>query len=136
MKKMFKKLSGTVAVLALAVSLHAATTAVTIQQVVNSGLSQTYTSTGLSTGDTYTFSNDGRIFIHIKKTGAADCTLTITTQATLNGFAVTDRTVTVVATTGDMMVGPFPASVFNDASDLVSFTVSETAGLSFAVLKL
>lgn len=125
------------AVVALAsICADAANVAVSVQQVVNSGLATSYTSSGLTTSDTYQFTNDGRMFLHIKKTGAGDCTVTITTPATTQGFAIGDRTVTIAATTGDKLIGPFPASLFNDASELVSFTLSDTVGLSIAALKL
>ena len=69
-------------------------------------------------------------------TGAGACSVVIVTQATSQGFAIADQTVSVPATTGDKFIGPFPASLFNDASEKVSYTLSDTVGLSVAVIRL
>ena len=123
-------------VLGLAATAYAITVTVSSQQLLNSGLAATYTSTGLSTSNTYSFNNDGRVFLHFKKTGAGDCTVTITTPGTVQGLAIADVTVSVPATTGDKFVGPFSTSLFNDASQNVSYTLSDTVGLSVALLRL
>lgn len=136
MKNMKAKLLAVAVAVAMPALAAAANVAVSVQQIVKSALTQTYTSSGLLTTNTYQFTNEGRVFLHFKKTGAGNCTVTITTQGTLQGYAVTDQTVTVPATTGDVMVGPFAPSLFNDASELVSFTISDTVGLSFAALRL
>ena len=129
-------------VLALAAALAfpamaaASNVAVTVQQVSVGGTTATYTSSGLTTTDTYQFANDGRTFLHFKKTGAGAATITIVTQSTIQGFAVADLTFTIPATTGDQFAGPFPASLFSDSSYLVNFTLSDTVGLSMAALRL
>lgn len=133
MKKMLLALACAAALPAYAL---AANVAVTVQQLAVGGSTPSYTSSGLTTSDTYQFTNDGRVFLHLKKTGAGVCTITVTTQGTVQGFAVADLTITVPATTGDAMIGPFPASLFNDASGLVNYTLSDTVGLSVAALRL
>ncbi|MDD5302030.1 MAG: hypothetical protein PHS14_02890 [Elusimicrobia bacterium] len=126
------------AALALALPVVAAATEVrvTVEQSVKSGLTATYTSSGLLTTNTYKVRNDGKVFLHFKKTGAGACTVTIVTPNTANGLAIADQTVTVPATTGDQFVGPLPPSLFNDSSSDVSFSISDTVGLSFAVIRL
>jgi hypothetical protein len=101
------------------------------------GLATVY-STGLAQPDTFTFSNDGNVFLHFEKTGAGACTVTVITPGTVaGGIAVADPTYTVPATTGDVMVGPFPPDVFNDpATGLVSFTMSDVVGMSVAAFRL
>ena len=138
MNKMKTLLVGLVAALALSISqnAHAANNAWTVQKVVKSGVSTTNYSSGLVATDTQTFTNNGRTFLHIVKTGANNCTLTVLSQATSQGLAIANQTVTIPATTGDVFVGPFPPSIFNDASQNVNFTFSEESGLSFAVLSL
>lgn len=110
--------------------------AIAVQQVVRTGLTASYTSGLTATTNTYQFVNDGYTLVHAKKSGAGDCTVTITTPGTVDGMAITDRTVTVVATTGDKFIGPFPPSVYNDANGKVSMVFSETTGLTVAVLRL
>jgi hypothetical protein len=135
MKKM-KMLAAAVLAAALAVPAAASEVRLSVEQMLKSGLAAAYTSTGLSTANTYKVRNDGKVFLHFKKTGAGDATVTITTPNTAQGLAISDQTVTVVATTGDKFVGPLAPSLFNDASSDVSFTVSDTVGLSIAVIRL
>lgn len=104
----------------------------TVQEITRAGIDLADTGS-LSTSDTYKVANNGRTFLHFKKSGAGACTVTITTPGTVDGLAVADKTVTVPATTGDVMVGPFPRQHYNDGSGLLSFTVSEITGLTVAV---
>jgi|CXWL01.1.fsa_nt_gi hypothetical protein len=121
--------------LAMAVPAFATEVRVSVEQNLNSGLTATYTSSGLLTTNTYKVRNDGKVFIHFKKTGAGACTVTIVTPNTSQGLAISDRTVNVPATTGDVFVGPLPASLFNNSASDVEFTISDTVGLSFAVIR-
>ncbi len=107
-----------------------------VQAMTVNGSTPTYTGS-LAAGTTqYIVRNDGRIFLHFKKTGANACTVGIVTTLTVSGFALADVSVTVGPTTGDVMVGPFPPAVFNDSSGDVTFTVSEATSLSVAVMQL
>lgn len=139
MKKMVQKFLAAVLALSVPAMVSAADVTLTVSQIVKGGLdasSGVYTTSGISTANTYKFSNDGKILLHFEKTGASDATVTITTPGTFHGLAISDQSVTVGATTGDVFVGPFPISLFNDSSGNVSFTVDETTGLSFAALRL
>lgn len=109
--------------------------AVAKQDIVVGGLAPSYTGS-LSISDTYQIPLDGRTFLHVKKTGAGACTVTISTPRTVRGLAISDQTVTVPATTGDRMIGPFNQEDFADASGLLNVTFSEITGLSFAALRL
>ncbi len=135
MNKMKMLLAAVVAV-AMAIPAAASEVRLSVEQSLKSGLAATYTSSGLLAANTYKVRNDGKVFLHFKKTGAGDCTVTITTPGTSQGLAIADQTVTVAATTGDKFVGPLPASLFNDASSDVSFSISDTVGLSIAVIRL
>ena len=123
------------AFLAFSTMAHADVT-VTVQQIDNDGMSLSYNSTNIYSTNTYIASNDGRLFLHFKKTGAGAATVTIATPQTVQGIAIADRTVTVAATTGDVMVGPFSPTLFNDANGNISFTVSDSAGFSQAAIRL
>lgn len=109
--------------------------AVTVEEIVRTGIDLTDTGS-LSTSDTYLVPNDGKTFLHIKKSGATDCTVTIATPGTVDGLAVTDLTVTVPATTGDKMIGPFPRDIYNNASGQISVTFSNITGLTIAAARL
>lgn len=97
------------------------------------GLTMAYTG-GLTTTDTYTVRNNGKTFLHFKKTGAGICTVTIVTPGTVRGLAIADQTVSVPATTGDVMIGPFDPGTFDDGNHDVSFTLSDVTGLTVAVV--
>jgi hypothetical protein len=62
------------------------------------------------------FPNDGRTFMHIK--------------------AIADDVITVGATTGEKMVGPWPRSIYNAADGNIDITWSATASVTVAVFKL
>lgn len=109
--------------------------AVTVQEIVRTGIDLTDTGS-LSTSDTYLVPNDGKTFLHIKKSGATDCTVTIATPGTVDGLAVTDLTVTVPASTGDKMIGPFPRDIYNNASGQIAVTFSNVTGLTIAAARL
>ena len=89
----------------------------------------------LSVSDTYLVSNNGRVMLHFLKTGAGACTVTVTTPGTVDGLAVTDRTITVPATTGDRMHSKFSPDVYNDENGDLAFTLSEITGLTVAVIQ-
>lgn len=112
-----------------------ATVVLTPDVSTEAGLAANYNG-GLSTGNTYKFRNNGKTFLHFKKTGANACTVTINSPVTLKGHAVAAQTVVVPATTGDVHIGPLAAEVYDDLSHDVSFTVSEVTGLSVAVISL
>lgn len=139
MKKLLKKCLAGLAVVCLFAGMVGATDiTLTVNQIVRSGLdaSSAYKTSGILTTDTYKFANDGRVLIHFKKTGDGDAIITIVTPGTFHGLAVADLTVTVDATTGDQFIGPFPISLFNDASGNMQFTLDDTVSLSFVVLRL
>jgi hypothetical protein len=105
-----------------------------VQDIVKTGLAAVYTGS-LSTANTYKFANDGRTILHFKKSAAVICTVTLPTPGTVDGLAITDRTVAVPATTGDKFIGKLSKDVYNDANGYASFTLSDVDGLTVAVLK-
>lgn len=99
------------------------------------GLAATYNS-GLTTTDTYLVRNDGKTFLHCKKSGAGICTVTVQTGQTVRGLAVADVTIAVPATTGDRFIGPWPGDLYDDPNHDVLVTFSDVTGLTVAVLQL
>lgn len=116
-----------------------ATVALTPETVGKPGGSElsgpTYNS--IATGNTYTWRNSRRVMLHFKKSGAGNATITFTTPATVGGLAVADPTITVPASTGDVMVSPASLpGVFNDSGGLGSFSTDEGTGLTCAVVEI
>jgi hypothetical protein len=82
------------------------------------------------------FQNDGkRTFAVVKNVNAADRTITFVTQKTVDGEAIDDKTV-VVSQDEIMLVGPFPADVYNDENDRVQMTYSSETDVSVAAVRL
>ena len=107
---------------------------VTPQIVTRIKLEPTYAGS-LSVSDVYTFPNDGRLMLHIKNTDASLCTVTVEVTPVTDGLILPDRTFTVPATTGDVMAGPFPPSIYNNAGKLrVSY--SNITALTHAGIRL
>lgn len=113
-----------------------------VQQIDEDGLVAAYASAGsgagqLNVSDTYKINNDGRVILHFKKSGASDCIVTVDTPGSVNGLAIAQRTATVVASTGDVFMGPFPPAVYNQpgTSDF-QFTLDQITGLTAAALRI
>lgn len=113
-----------------------AVVALAYQQCTYAGITPTRTGSLVADDNSYTFPNDGRVLVHFLKTGAGDATVTFVTAGTAGGLAIENIDVTVGATTGDVMVGPFNPLYWNDASGLVSFSTNEATGLTVAVIHL
>lgn len=91
----------------------------------------------LSVSDNYTWRNSRRSMLHFKKTGAGAATITFVTPKQAGGFDVENPTITVPATTGDVMVSAASLpSVFNDGNGLGDFSTDNDAGLSCAVIEI
>ena len=92
---------------------------------------------GLSVSDTYRVDNNGKVFLHFKKTAAVNCVVTVVTPNSEDGNAVADKTFTVPATTGDIHVGPFDPKIYNRKGfHDFEFTLSDIDGLTVAAARL
>jgi hypothetical protein len=105
----------------------------TIQEIARAGITPAYVS---ATGGGDQFTNNGRVFAQIKNASGGAITVTFATQTTIDGLAVTDLTVSVGATTGDKMVGPFPPDIYNDSSGFVQVTYSGVTSLTIGAFRL
>lgn len=103
------------------------------QQITpNTGLAPTYAAVAASD----TFVPDSDTFIHVLNTNAATRTVTVTSARTASGGRVITSPVgTVAATTGSLMMGPFPASDYADpTTGLATVTCSVTTNVTIAVI--
>lgn len=106
------------------------------QKLLKSGITPSYT-TPLTLTDTYMIKNNGRMFLHFKKSEAVDANLVIDTPMLVDGLAVDNQGLEVLASVGDKMAGPFPPVIFNDGVGDVRFTITDNiAGLSVAAVEL
>lgn len=111
--------------------------AITIQDLVRSGLEATYASAN-SGGDT--FANDGKTFFHVKNGSGGDITVTFTAQVTSTtkpGFGTLSMSsVAVVVTAGEeRLIGFFEPAIFNNASGAVAVSYSGVTSLTVAAIR-
>ncbi len=109
---------------------------ITVQKMKRTGNGITPSYQGsLSVSDTYQVNNNGKVFLHFKKSASVNCTVTVITPPSLDGNAVADLAVVVPATTGDKMFGPFDPAVYNvlGGHDL-EFTLSDIDGVTMAAV--
>lgn len=77
--------------------------------------------------------NDGHLLVEVKCTGAGACTVTFTTngaKVALGAITVPNLTVTVPATTGDRIIGPFDPGIFNQAGGILYIDFSTGTGVT------
>ena len=106
----------------------------TIQHINRAGLTPSYIN---ASADGHYIPNDGRVVIRIKNTNAAARTAIAQTPGNSgSGQAIADQNANVPATTGDILMGPFPLSQFNDMQGRLYLSFSATAGVSFCPMRL
>ncbi len=107
----------------------------TVQTISRAGITPTWNNAAAG-GDA--FANDGKTQVIVRNNHvSASRTVTFVTQATVDGQAVSDRTVTVTAANDFGVVGPFPPEIYNDANGLLQMTHSDSAAdIQLAILRL
>lgn len=107
---------------------------IAVQKITRAGITPSYAA---AVGPD-AFANDGQTFLHAKNTNAAPRTVTV--AATVNplpvGTQLQNVAVTVPATTGDKMFGPFPGSAFNQADNTCAVTYDATANLTIGAFTI
>lgn len=107
----------------------------TVQNITRLGLEPTYAACTVG-GDK--FSPSSETFLQVKNGSGGALTVTVTPQrVSLGDTTMTMAAVSVDATTGDTMIGPFPYEFFAAASDgLAAITYSGVTTLTIAAVKL
>jgi len=105
----------------------------TVQQIDRAGITPSLVT---ANEDGYYVPNDGRVFLQLQNTDSTEVTVTIETPGTVDGLAVTDRTVAIPATDGDKMIGPFPPGVYNDGAGRIKVTFSAVTALTIGGFRL
>lgn len=82
------------------------------------------------------FPNTGAEFLVFQNTSGSPITVTLVIKTAPDGLAVTNKTISVAATTGLQIVGPFPVGNYNDTtSSRAGVTYSGVTNLKVAALK-
>ena len=116
-----------------------ATTEITVQDIVRTGLEATYAAA--SSGDGDVFDNaQHNVFLHVINANASDTTVTIDMPLDIDGLNLPDLTVVVTASE-ERFIGPFPAiydqyDADNDIGKAVVITYSITASVTVAALRM
>ena len=101
----------------------------TVQEISRSGLTPSYDSAAAG-GDEV--ANDEITFLHVKNGSGGSIDVTIQTPGTIDGLAITDRTVAVPAGE-ERMMGPFPAAYYGSS---LAISYSGVTSLTIAAIRL
>lgn len=104
----------------------------TVQDVERSGLEPSYTA---ANADGDSFKNNGRVVLHAKNGSGAPITATIQTPGTVDGLAVSDRTVAIPAGE-ERIMGVFPPADYNQSNGEVYVDYSDVTSLTVAALRI
>jgi hypothetical protein len=86
-----------------------------------------------ASGDT--FPNDGRTFLHVKNANGAACVVTVTATKPCDvAGTLHTNVVSVGATTGDEMIGPWPVERWGGTVTVTTYSV--TASVSVAAIRI
>ena len=101
----------------------------TVYDVARAGIDLTTNKTTIVTANDYYFPNDGRCLVYLDNVTAFTVVPTFVTPNTVDGLAITDKTGSQ-ATLLRYVYGPFPPSIYNDASGLVHMTFDQVATIT------
>lgn len=107
-----------------------ARTALTVQQVTRSGLTPSY---GAANVDGHSVGNAGTEVLHVK-TGGTGCTVTILIPGKVDGQTVPGKAI-VIGTSSERLIGPFPPSIYNQASGEIYVDFSAVTSVTIAALR-
>ncbi|WP_433355626.1 hypothetical protein ACQP25_17245 [Microtetraspora malaysiensis] len=85
--------------------------------------------------DGHAFDYNARRMLRVKNSGGTARTVTVQIPGTVDGQDIMDRPYVIPATTGDVLIPPFPA-VYRQPNGKVHIDYDDPAGLSVAVFEL
>jgi hypothetical protein len=102
-----------------------------VEDVSRTGLNPTFRA--VSESDTFT--NDGETVLEIRNAGGSPDTVTIAAVRPCKFGKNHDISVSVPATTGVRVLGPFPPHIFNNSSGKVTVEHSFTTSVTMALMR-
>ena len=105
-------------------------TSITYNAVSGAALTPT-----LLDNDRFIVANDGQTVIHFVNGATDDTTISINTPGDVDGLAIASRVVPV-ANAGNVLVGPFQPSIYNNASRQLVITLTNPATLTAAPIRI
>lgn len=109
----------------------------TRQPMVEAGLNAAYVA---AAGGGDTVDNDGRTFLHVKNGGGGSINVTVSAQVASvqdprKGILTRSNIVVAVTNAQERFIGPFPPSMFNDASGRILITYSGVTSVTVAAVQ-
>lgn len=108
-----------------------ARTDLTPQNVSRSGVAPSFAAANV---DGHSWANNGRQLLYVKNTAGSPVTVTFPIPVTVDGQAVASKTVSVPATTGERLIGPFPTQ-YNQADGDAWVDFSSVTNVTVALLQ-
>lgn len=110
-----------------------ARTALTVQQIVRTGLNATFAAADGTNQNQ--FANDGRTYLHVKNGGGSSINVTIDTPGSVDGLAVSNLVV-AVPNGGERIIGPFPTNIYNQTDGNVYVDWSAVTSVTAAAIRM
>jgi hypothetical protein len=79
---------------------------------------------------------DSRLFLLYRNTNAATRDIAVVVPGAYYGQNLTDVTVTIAGTTGEEFIGPIDSKLADPVTGLVTVTVTATAGMTVAAVRI
>lgn len=113
----------------------------TVNDIVAAGLVVTAGAAAAAGGDSFLNDSNAKTFLWVKNASGGAITVTPTIQSanvTVPGFGVMTKASAAVsvAAGANVLMGPYPPAVFNDASGLVQFTYSGVTTLTVIAVRV
>jgi hypothetical protein len=115
-------------------------TLLALQTTARAGITPTY---GAALAAGHAFDNSGgNVILHVKNAGGSPITVTIGGTKTVDGRTLPALTVSVPATSGDKIIGPFPKDLYNAANadtslaEAITVDYSAVTSLTIAAFKI
>lgn len=110
-----------------------ARTALALQVPVRAGLTPSFTAANV---DGHSIANDGHTCIEVKNASGSPINVTFPIPVLVDGQAVTSLVVSIPATTGDKIIGPFPPATYNQADGKLYVDFSAVTSVNCAAIQV
>lgn len=109
-----------------------ARTALTPQVITRAGIAPTYSAANV---DGHSWPNSGNQLLQVKNASGSPVTVTFPIPVMVDGQAVASKTVSVPATTGDRLIGPFAPGQYNQLNGDLNVDFSAVTSVTVALLQ-
>lgn len=115
---------------------YANATALTVKEIQRAGLDISGALQSPDGTNGNKFPNDGRTFLRVKNGSGSPITATVETPGSIDGQSISDLAVSIPATTGDKLIGPFTGNFHQSGTSDVFVTYSAVTNVTVDVYRL